>query len=131
MRKKNFIRLFPEGEKGGPCWLYAIGLPNGATKIGRTSRPKQRFEALCQEHGGGRAQWVHLGAKVDYQTAVRAEFIALSRASCVSQRVPRRELFDRLTRQKAIECLRHGLRVAVERMSQEASAPAQAAQAGG
>jgi hypothetical protein len=108
MKAADGIGMFPMGD-GVTCWLYAIGFHGGFTKMGRTTRPRQRLRELRYAYGEGKMEWAHLSAPVDALMARRAEFIALCRGGEVATRVQRTEMFNGLPRKTAIACLRYGI----------------------
>lgn len=63
---RRFATLFPSGmaeeHRSGGHWLYAIGLPDGRVKIGKTSRPRARFVQHAATYGV--PLWVHLFCRV-------------------------------------------------------------------
>lgn len=103
LEARTGIKLFPKG-MGDRSWVYAIGFSGGVTKIGQTTRPRQRFAQHCARVGG-EIKWVRLFTSGSVTYAYHVEQRAIRFAKECSERVNTTEYFKGLTKDDAIRCI--------------------------
>lgn len=93
-------------------WVYLVGLPDGRVKVGKTSSPRSRLAhhrrtigmAWCRLMGCGNPAW-----------AGRAEAKAIEVLATFSRRAGRTEVFNGITRERAVRLVRAACKHARER----------------
>lgn len=80
-------------------FLYLIGLPDGAVKVGQTRLIRQRIQTHRRSHGG--LAWVHL-----FPGHNRLEYAVKSRFGEIGLRRGSTEVYDGRTREQAVAAVR-------------------------
>lgn len=108
---RTCLNLYRGKHSGVDRWLYAIGRPDGITKVGISGCPRSRILAHWRQNDG--IAWVHVFAGIRGERhALQAERRVLDALARVATRIRKTEEFRNLSREAALEVARREWRAA-------------------